>query len=258
VRVTVVPSSIATDGGEAPGQYLIAYVINGTVAVDAGSLGLYGTPQEQARVRHVLISHSHIDHTASLPIFLENAFQATSDCVTIHAGEEVLDALRRDTFNGRTWPDFVALSEGSRTPLVKLHRLEPFRPVVVEGLTVLPVPVDHAVPTFGFVITDGTTSVVIPSDTAPTEAIWRAANEAPGLAAVFLEASFPNTMTGLAETSKHLTPALFGGEVGKLTRPVPVVAVHIKPRFREAVTTELLALGLPNVEIGRFGRTYEW
>src|SRR5262249_41027894 len=135
---------------------------------------------------------------------------------------------------------------------------EAYRPIVLEGLTVTPVPMDHVVPTLGFVITEGSTSVVIASDTGPTEAIWRAANEAPGLAAVFLEASFPDAMADLALRSKHLTPSRFGAEVRRLSRPVPVLAVHIKSRSRHEVAAELLALGLPNVQIGRSGLAYEW
>jgi ribonuclease BN (tRNA processing enzyme) len=257
VRVTVVPSSIASDGGELPGQYLISYLINDTLAIDAGSLGLFGSPDEQARIRHVLITHGHIDHTATLPIFLENAFEAKADCVTIHGSDAVLDGLRRDTFNDRTWPDFLALSETLPTPLVRLSRLEPYQPVVLEGLTITPVPVDHVVPTLGFVVSDGATTVVIPSDTGPTEAIWKVANESPGLAAVFLEASFPDERSALANASRHLTPSMFGAEVRKLSRPVPVVAVHLKARYRREIVEQLTALGLSNVSIGRPGEVYE-
>ena len=257
MRVTLVPSSIAAVGGEEPGQYLITYLINDNLAVDAGSLGFYGTPQQQARVRHILISHTHIDHTASLPIFVENAFEAKAECVTIHGSEVVLDSLQRDLFNDRTWPDFVALSTGP-TPLLRLERLEAYRPVTLEGLRIMPVPVDHVVPTLGFVISDDRSTVVIASDTAPTEDLWRIANATTDLAAVYLEASFPDCMSQLAATAKHLTPALFGREVRKLTRSVPVVAVHLKARYRAEIAAELKALGLPNVEIGRYGHEYVW
>ncbi len=257
MRVTLVPSSITPDGGEEPGQYLITYLINDTLAIDAGCLGLYGTPQQQARVRHVLISHTHIDHTASLSIFVENVFEAKADCVTIHGSDAVLESLQADLFNNRTWPDFVALSAGP-TPLLRLERLEPYRPVEFEGVRVVPVPVDHVVPTLGFVVSDGRATVVIASDTGPTDDLWRVANAAPDLAAVFLEASFPESMSGLAAKAKHLTPALFGVEVGKLARPVRVIAVHLKARFRAEITAEIHALRLPNVEIGRYGTPYEW
>ena len=75
MKVTLIPSSMSMDGVE-QNQYLISYLINDTLAVDAGGLGFYGSPEQQARVKHVLISHTHADHVASLPIFVENAFEA--------------------------------------------------------------------------------------------------------------------------------------------------------------------------------------
>jgi len=256
MRVTLVPSSIALNGEE-PSQYLISYLINDTLAIDAGSLGLYGSPQRQAMIKHVLISHTHIDHTATLPIFIENAYEARSDCVTIHGSDEVLECLRRDMFNDRTWPDFIALSEGEMR-LLRLGRLEPGRPLEVDGLKITPIPVNHVVPTLGFLIEDDHSAVVIASDTGPTDLLWERANEVPHLDAVFLEAAFPNDMAFLAHLSKHLTPELFGREIGKLSNPVTVVAVHIKARFRDRIVGELRALGLPRLEIGAFGKAYQW
>ncbi len=256
MRVTLVPSSITPAGGGDPGQYLISYLFNDSLAIDAGCIGLYGTPDDQARIKHVLISHTHIDHTASLPLFIENAFEGKADCVTIHGSDEVLDSLQRDLFNDRTWPDFVALSTGP-IPLVRLSRLEPYKPIELEGLRIMPVPVDHVVPTLGFLVSDDQGTVVIASDTGPTDELWRIANAAPNLKAVFLEASFPDAMSGLAAKAMHLTPSLFGVEVRKLKRPVPIIAVHLKARFREVIISELDALNLPNLEIGRYGIPYE-
>jgi ribonuclease BN (tRNA processing enzyme) len=160
-------------------------------------------------------------------------------------------------FNDRTWPDFVALSEGA-IRLMRLARLEPGRPFEVDGLKITPIPVNHVVPTLGFLVEDDHSAVVIASDTAPTELLWQHANAAPHLDAVFLEAAFPNAMSVLADLSKHLTPELFGREIGKLSKPVDVVAVHIKARFRDQIVDELRALNLPRLEIGEVGKAYQW
>src|SRR5262245_8376441 len=68
MKAMLLPSALAAG----PHQYLTTFLVNGTVAIDAGSLGLYGSPQDQSRVRHVFLTHAHMDHVASLPIFLEN------------------------------------------------------------------------------------------------------------------------------------------------------------------------------------------
>ena len=64
-------------------QFVSSYVINGTVAVDAGCLGFSGTPQEQEAINHVFLTHSHCDHTSSLPIFVENAWTPAENCPRI-------------------------------------------------------------------------------------------------------------------------------------------------------------------------------
>jgi cAMP phosphodiesterase len=259
VKITLLPSSVSEYHRDQL-QFLSSYLVNDTLAIDAGCIGFFGSPQEQARIKHVLITHTHLDHIASLPIFVENAFEAGGEPVTIHGTEAVLDCLRRDLFNDRLWPDFVSLSGGDVT-FLKLQTLVPGQPVFLEGLRITPVPVNHVVPTVGFLVEDDAAAVVLAADTGPTQALWERANQAPDLKAVFLEVTFPDAMAGLAELAKHLTPATFAVEVGKLKQrkeQPAVIAVHLKPRFREQIVSELKALGLANLQIARFGRAYEF
>lgn len=254
VKVILVPSTLSFHGTESH-QYLTSFLLNDTVAIDAGSIGLYGGPREQSRVKHIFLSHTHIDHLASLPVFLENVYEDSADCVTVHGSDAVLDSLQRDIFNNRIWPDFIALSKGE-SPFLKLERLESGRTVEVEGLRVTPVAVDHAVPTMGFVVADETAAVVFPSDTGPTDAIWEFANREPHLKAIFLEVTFPNAMARLAALSKHHTPATFAEDIKKVRRPVQIIAIHLKPASADHVVSELQALGLPNLELRRIGQPY--
>lgn len=255
MKVTIIPSSVSPHGVE-QNQYSISYLFNDTLAIDAGGLGFYGTPEQQAKIKDVLISHTHADHVASLPIFVENAFEAKPDCVTVHGSAVVLDSLRRDIFNGRIWPDFINMTTpGGR--FMNVNEIAAGRTLDLQGLRITPVDVDHLVPTLGFVVDDGTTAVIIASDTGPTTTLWEVARAIPHLKAVYLEASFPNHMLGLANLSKHLTPALFGGEAKKLGRPdVDLFVVHIKPRYRQQILAELHALHLPNLKIARLNETY--
>jgi ribonuclease BN (tRNA processing enzyme) len=188
---------------------------------------------------------------------VDNVFRSADHCVTIHAGEATLESLRRDVFNDRVWPDFIQMSEHG-LPFVKVELLESRRPVEVCGLRLTPIPVDHVVPTFGFLVEAKGVTVAIPSDTGPTDEFWRAAGLAADLKAVFLEASFPNEKSELATVSKHLTPAMFAVEARKLARPATFIAVHIKPRFVDQVVEELAMLDLADLQIGKPGMTYEF
>jgi ribonuclease BN (tRNA processing enzyme) len=253
VKFTLIPSSVAD--GDKPQQFLTSVLLNDSVALDAGCIGFYRTAQEQARIRHLLLSHTHMDHLASLPIFVENAYEGRGEGVTIYASRTVLDCCQQDVFNDRIWPDFVALSQGER-PFLKLVPLEAGETVEVDGLRITPVALNHVVPTVGYLVADGRATVAYVSDTAQTEEVWRRCNAASDLRAVFLETTFPNSLGWLADVSKHLTPATFAAEVAKLSRPVPVLVTHIKARYHDQVVAELKALNLPNVEIARFGTPY--
>ena len=254
MKIELVPSAVSP--GEARrGSFLSTYVIDDVIAIDAGGLGFLGDLFAQFRIRDIFLTHGHLDHIASLPIFLETVFQSSDRCVTLHASEATLDSLRKDIFNGRVWPDFFGMSE-TGTPFVEVKVLEPGRHTDVAGLRLTPIAVDHVVPTLGFLVESNGTTVAIPSDTGPTESFWRTAGAAAELKGVFLEASFPNAMSDLAVASKHLTPEMFAAETRKLPAEVPIFAVHIKPRTYEQVVAELHALKLPNLVIGTPGETY--
>ncbi|QNI33990.1 MBL fold metallo-hydrolase [Alloacidobacterium dinghuense] len=238
-------------------QYVSSYLVNGTVAIDVGCLGFYGTPQEQEAIRHVFLTHSHTDHTASLPIFVENAWTPAGNCARIYGSVATLDGVQKHIFNDVMWPDFIALSR-NMPPFLRAFPIEAEVPVEADGLQVVPVPVHHVVPTFGYVVGDGKSAVIFGGDSGPTERLWEVAHQTPGLRAVFLEACFPNHLTGLAEASLHLTVDMFGREVAKMPSGIKVVAVHIKVRYREQVIRELQALQLPNLEIGECEREYNF
>src|SRR5262249_29284609 len=187
------------------------------------------------------------------PIFVENAYEGKTDCVHIYGSSAVLDSCQRDLFNDRLWPDFIKMSANSDKPFLKLVPFEPHQTLELDGLEFTALPMNHGVPTVGFMIEDENAAVAFCSDTGPTEEIWKAANANPKLKAVFLEGCFPNELTWLAEVSRHLTPAMVGAELKKLTRPARVLIVHVKPRFQTQVLEELRSLNNPAIEHVQFG-----
>jgi len=238
-------------------QYVGSYLINGTVAIDAGCLGLHGTPQDQEAIRHVFLTHSHSDHTASLPIFVENAWTPNGECPRIYGIPETLDSVQRHIFNEVMWPDFVALSRKMH-PFLRMCPLREEVPVEADGLRITAVLVNHLVPTVGYVVMEGQSAIIIAGDTGPTTRLWEVAHRTAGLQAIFLEACFPNSMKHLAEASLHLTPEMFGREVAKMPPGVKVIATNIKVRYRDEVLRELDALRLPQLEIGECEKEYEF
>lgn len=242
-------------------QFLMSYQVNDTIALDAGCIGLITPVAEQRRIEHVFLSHSHIDHLASLPIFIDNVFTPGPQCPKIYCTAEVQAVLRQDMFNDRLWPDVIRLS-AAESAFLEFRTIAPGDVVEADGLRISLVPLNHVVPTLGFILEDPQTgdAAAIISDTGPTNEIWDRLAELAQLdrlKLVFLEASFPNRMQWLADKSLHLTPRTFAEQSARLPASVRLVAVHLKPDFHAQIAAELAALGRPQLEIGKANQIYE-
>lgn len=256
MKITLLPSAMS-ESGIVPNQYLTTILVNDSIAIDGGSLGLHKSPADQARIQHILLTHSHLDHWATLPIFLVNVFGMAPESPTLYCSDVVLDMLNRDVFNGRVWPNFLEMSHEGRL-FVTVRTITSGTPFDIAGLRITPVAVHHAVPTLGFILEDASSAVVIASDTSATSEIWERADRMPNLKAVFLEATLPNHLADLARVTGHLTPDGLVGEMRKLKSQPIFFAVHLSARNRDEVIGELRAHKLPNLQIAEFGKTYEF
>ena len=256
MRIRLLPSSCTEPGTLQP---LTTLLVNDTLAIDGGSLGLGLGPQEQRRVRSVVVTHSHGDHIASLPVFLAEVYPFLDGPVAVHSIPEVIGALREHVFNDIVSPDFrgIDLPRGGGRGL-RYVEIEPLVPFEVEGLRATAVEVNHTVRTVGLILEDDRSAVVVTSDTHHTDEIWRLANRLERLKAVFVDVSYPDEMEALAAVSKHLTPRSLTLELGKLKRPAQVLAVHLKPQFHAAVRRQLADLGRSDIEVAEIGREYSF
>lgn len=243
-------------GGSVRGCGTTSFLINGTVALDAGFVSTALSLREQARVKHIVVSHAHLDHTYSLPFLIDNNFATPGFTLRIYAIPKVIATIRTHLFNDATWPDFTGLPSG-RSPVLRFVPIRPERPFRINGLSVLAVPVSHNVPTTGFIVDDGRGALAYSSDTGPTDRFWQVVNRTPRLRSVITETSFPNDEQALADVAGHLTPRSLARELDKIERDVPIYLYGAKPRFIDVVKREVRALNRRNVRFLVQGRTYE-
>src|SRR5688572_16857425 len=92
-------------GGATPGHWTTNFLVNDTIAIDAGALACSLSFDEQCRIRHVFITHSRLDHTASLPFLIDNVFGFIDSPVHVRSIQPVIDSMRNLLFNNSAWPD---------------------------------------------------------------------------------------------------------------------------------------------------------
>jgi ribonuclease BN (tRNA processing enzyme) len=246
-------------GGSSPTCRTTSFLINGELALDAGSITQALPLEAQRRIRQIVLTHSHLDHIASIPFLVENTFAEQRDALEILVTPQVLRTVKLHLFNNDTWPDFTRIPN-DLLPAIRLRQVEPRAPFSLKGLRLTPVPVRHTVPTHAYLVEEEEGGVVLfTSDTGPTDEVWEVANRTSKLRAVIVEVSFPTRMQAVADVSLHLTPTTLAGELAKLRRDVAVYLYHLKPAYVDELRQELAATRLPHAaEELRQGEVYRF
>jgi ribonuclease BN (tRNA processing enzyme) len=244
-------------GGELGPYRSSAFLLEGGVLLDAGgasgALGL----EEARTLRACLVTHQHLDHIASIPFLLDARIGAST--LPVYGLRETANALRQHLFNEKIWPDFQRIPD-PRHPLLRYVEIERERPFSLGGFEVTPIAVDHTVPTVGYIVRDGTGSVVFSADTGPTRRIWEAVARLDDCRAVLLELSFPARLEKVAVLSKHLSTESLRAELQKIPAAIPIYLNHLKPAFLDEIARELAPIMIEhkNVRLLEQDRTYDF
>lgn len=218
-------------------------LVDDHIALDAGSLAVGLSFEEQRLVRHVFISHRHYDHVRDLLVLgLSCTYMNTS--IDVYATEATLKAVGDGLFGSGLYPD--ARSRPSQDkPAVRFHTVSPYEPVSLPGgYTVVATPVVHSVEATGYEVTgpDGR-RLFYSGDTGPGVAqAWP--HIKPHLIA--LECTLDNSEAKKDQWGAHLRPDSFGEALVKFNEihgyMPKSLAVHLAPWFEEGIRRDLPAV----------------
>lgn len=246
-------------GGQMPGKNNTAFLVNGELLIDAGTVGLALTIKEQRTVRAALISHAHADHIGALPFLAVNITSNKAPGVIIAGAAEPVKAVSEHLLNGKLWPDFTKIANASGKPVFSYQIMKKDKWQEIAGYRVMPVKVNHTVPTTGFIAGKGGEYLVYSGDTKDTDKIWeKAAKLGKKLKAVFAEVSYPDRLSEFADMTAHLTPYSLTVQLGKLKGLKPkVFAYHLKPEYEKEIALELKKITKFSIRPAAEGMTYK-
>jgi cAMP phosphodiesterase len=245
---------IGCHGGETPKHRTSAFVLDGRIAIDAGSLTSGMDLKAQFALEAVLVSHAHLDHVRDLATIADNRCQNDIPPLVIAGTKATLGVLKKHFFNNLLWPDFSRIPS-VRKPAIRYLELKPEKAVTIAGYEVRAISVNHTIDCCAFVIKGRDGSLAYSGDTGPTERLWEVLNGVDDLKALLMEVSFPNHQARLARVSGHHTPETLGRELKKLERSkeLPVLLYHIKPSFQREVERECARLPRLNLAVCALG-----
>ncbi len=239
---------LGCSGSIAAGSRTTSFLLDDDVLIDAGTGVGDLTLDEMARIDHIFVTHSHLDHVLAIGLLADSVTRrrraAERAPVQVHALACTLTALSAHIFNGVIWPDFTRLPSAAH-PVLQFQPLAIGEVLDLGGRQIEVLPASHTVPAVGYAVHHPQGAWVFTGDTGPNAALWQRL-QGLTVAMLVIETAFRDDEHALADISRHLCPAQLQRELQQLTGPADVYITHIKPGEVDTVMAEIGAQHNPH------------
>lgn len=237
-------------GGKFSSKHTTTFRIGDDLVIDAGNL-VEGLGEDAPKLRHVFLTHSHLDHIVDIPFIIDAVFDRIGTSLRVYGLQATIEALQQHLMNDRLWPDFSKIMlPGGKEPAIVFEHIELNQSYRIGEYEITPIDADHVVAACGYVVSHASGALLISGDTYMNRDIIRQIDRSPEIHSVVLEVSFPSHMEAIARESKHLTPKLVVELLEAFPRTdLKIYFYHMKPDYKEEIATELAAM---------LGDRFEW
>ena len=215
-------------------------LIDDDVLIDAGTgigdLALH----DLKTIRHVFLTHAHLDHIAGLPMLVDCVFDENFETpLTVYAREETLRAIQSHLFNDVIWPDFAKLPTAAN-PMLRYKVCNPGDTVTIGHRDFYAIDVMHSVPSLGYTVQNSGGVFAVSGDTKTNQTLWPVLNNCDDLRVLVIEVSFPDEMEGLATQSGHYCPKTMTDDLKRLKHEPEIWLTGMKPGLEERILKQVI------------------
>jgi len=220
---------LGCSGGIGQGLHTSSYIIDNDILLDAGTGVGDLSLAEMRQIKHVFITHSHMDHVLSIPLLADTLYADLQEQpLLVYARAETLKVMKEHIFNWQLWPDFTELPD-KNTPVIKFVEMNPGDEITLDGRRIEMVDVNHTVPASAYIIESDDKVFAYSGDTTTTDNLWDRLNQRDRLDFLVIETSFAEEEIELAKLAKHYCPSLLAQDLKKLKHKTQIGVSHLKP-----------------------------
>ncbi|HEX4331352.1 MAG TPA: 3',5'-cyclic-nucleotide phosphodiesterase [Usitatibacter sp.] len=219
---------LGCSGGIGGSLRTTSFLVDDDILIDAGTGVGDLTLEQLARIDHIFVSHSHLDHVASIPFLVDTVCWMRGSPIQVYGIKETLDILRAHLFNWKIWPDFTQIPHAEE-PFMVYREIRTGEPVVLGSRRFTAIPANHTVPAVGYAVETERAALIFSGDTSTNDALWKVVNATQNLKYLIIETAFSNKERAIAVASKHLCPRMLAEELEKMRARPEVFITHLKP-----------------------------
>lgn len=233
---------LGCSGGIGSGLRTTALRVNSDTLLDCGT-GVGDLPLEDLfQIRHVFITHSHLDHIAGLPLLIDTIYERLiKQPLRVYCQPNTYQVLMDHIFNWKIWPNFFSLPSKDKA-VVEYIPMQPDQTIILDDLRYMMVEVEHTVPAVGYIVQDDRSSFAFSGDTASAPNLWKALNQRDSVDLLIVECAFADERSEIANQAKHFSPRSLAQELSTLIHDPQICVSHLQPGEEQKIMAELRAV----------------
>ena len=230
---------LGCSGGIGAALRTTSILIDQDILIDCGT-GIGDLSIDQMKsIKHVFITHSHLDHTAALPLLIDTIFGDVDHPLQVYASSATIEAIKKHIFNWVMWPDFTEIPN-KENPSIIFQAIESGEVVEINGASFQAVDVNHVVPCFAYIVKSPEGGIfAFSGDSKENDTLWPMLNKLEKLDVFIVEAAFVDELKELATVAGHYCPSSLAADLQKLDHTTDIWITHLKPGSEEQIMQEL-------------------